>query len=311
MQLIRGLRKTAAFSQGCALTIGNFDGVHLGHQAILRHLRQKANELHLPMAVLLFEPQPREYFMGENAPARLMRLRDKLHYLQQAEVDIVIVVKFDRTFAEQPAELFIQNELVKKLNVKFLSIGDDFQFGANRQGNFAMLKQAGERFGFTVEDNRTFCLDKQRISSTAIRQALAQDDLALAENLLGKPYALFGRVIHGNKLGRTIGFPTANIRLHRKSSPIKGVYAVKVRCQCGKVFNGVANLGKRPTINGVMPLLEVHLFDFADNLYGQMVQVEFCHKIRDEIKFPSFDELKQQIQHDVETAKMFFDKFKK
>lgn len=306
MQLIRGLKNASRVLQGCALTIGNFDGVHLGHQAVLRHLRQKADELNLPMAVLLFEPQPREYFMGENAPARLMRLRDKLYYLQQAHVDVVIVAKFDRTFANQPAEDFIEKDLVEQLKVKFLSIGDDFQFGANRRGNFAMLQQAGERFGFTVEDNHSFCLDEQRISSTAIREALAKDDLTLAESLLGKPYRIFGRVIHGNKLGRTIGFPTANIRLHRQVNPVKGVYAVKVRLKSGEIFNGVANMGKRPTINGVVQLLEVHLFDFTQTIYGEQVEVEFCHKIRNEIKFPSFDELKAQIERDVETAKAFF-----
>ncbi|OOF57329.1 bifunctional riboflavin kinase/FAD synthetase [Rodentibacter myodis] len=307
MQLIRGLHNVSQVFQGCALTIGNFDGVHLGHQAILRHLRQKADELHLPMVVLLFEPQPREYFMGENAPARLMRLRDKLHYLQLAKVDFVIVAKFDRTFAEQPAEQFIET-LVKRLNIKFLSIGDDFKFGANRQGNFTMLQNAAKRFGFTVEDNHSFCLNEQRISSTAIRDALANDDLSLAEKLLGKPYRIFGRVIHGNKLGRTIGFPTANIRLHRQVNPVKGVYAVKVRLKSGEIFNGVANMGKRPTINGAMQLLEVHLFDFTQNIYGEQVEVEFCHKIRNEIKFPSFEDLKVQITKDVETAKAFFNK---
>lgn len=308
MQLIRGLKNARQLLQGCALTIGNFDGVHLGHQAVLRHLREKADELQLPMAVLLFEPQPREYFMGENAPARLMRLRDKLYYLQQANVDVVIVVKFDRSFAEQSAEDFIEKGLVAQLHVKFLSIGDDFKFGAKRQGNFEMLQLAGEKFGFQVEDNRSFCLDEQRISSTAIREALANDDLILAENLLGKPYRIFGRVIHGNKLGRTIGFPTANIRLHRQVNPVKGVYAVKVRLKSGEIFNGVANMGKRPTINGVLQLLEVYLFDFNQNIYDELVEVEFCHKIRNEIKFPSFYELKAQIERDVETAKKFFAK---
>ena len=308
MQLIRGFHHALGLSQGCALTIGNFDGVHLGHQAILRHLRQKADELKLPMAVLLFEPQPREFFMGEKAPARLMRLRDKLHYLQQAGVDMVIVAKFDKAFANLSSEDFI-GELVSKLQVKFLSIGDDFKFGAKRLGDFAMLTQAGKKFGFTVENNHSFCLDECRISSTAIRQALAEDNLELAENLLGKPYRIFGRVIHGNKLGRTIGFPTANIRLHRQVNPIKGVYAVKMHTKTG-IFNGVANIGKRPTVNGLTQLLEVHLFDFQGNLYGQLVEVEFCKKIRDEIKFPSFDDLKNQIAKDAETAKIFFRKDK-
>lgn len=306
MQLIRGLGNLPQNLHACALTIGNFDGVHLGHQAILRHLRTKADELHLPMVVMLFEPQPREYFCTENAPARLMRLRDKLRYLKQAGVDMVIVAKFDRTFADLPAQQFIEDWLVRKLNVKFLSIGDDFKFGSKRQGNFALLQQAGEKFGFTVEDSRSFCLDELRISSTAIREALANDDLKLAEKLLGRPYRILGRVIHGNELGRTIGFPTANIRLHRQVNPVKGVYAVKVRLKSGAFFNGVANIGTRPTINGVNQLLEAHLFDFQGDLYGQWLDIELCHKIRNEMKFPSFDDLKAQIAQDVETAKNVF-----
>ena len=306
MQLIRGLGNLPQNLHACALTIGNFDGVHLGHQAILRHLRTKADELHLPMVVMLFEPQPREYFCAENAPARLMRLRDKLRYLKQAGVDMVIVAKFDRTFANLPAQQFIEDCLVRKLNVKFLSIGDDFKFGAKRQGNFALLQQAGEKFGFIVEDNRSFCLDELRISSTAIREALANDDLTLAEKLLGRPYRILGRVIHGNELGRTIGFPTANIRLHRQVNPVKGVDAVKVRLKSSAFFNGVANIGTRPTINGVNQLLEAHLFDFQGDLYGQWLDIELCHKIRNEMKFPSFDDLKAQITKDVETAKNVF-----
>ncbi len=306
MQLIRGLGNLPQNLHACALTIGNFDGVHLGHQAILRHLRTKADELHLPMVVMLFEPQPREYFCAENAPARLMRLRDKLRYLKQAGVDMVIVAKFDRTFADLPAQQFIEDWLVRKLNVTFLSIGDDFKFGAKRQGNFKLLQQAGEKFGFTVEDSRSFCLDELRISSTAIREALANDDLTLAEKLLGRPYRILGRVIHGNELGRTIGFPTANIRLHRQVNPVKGVYAVKVRLKSGAFFNGVANIGTRPTINGVNQLLEAHLFDFQGDLYGEWLDVELCHKIRNEMKFPSFDDLKAQIAQDVETAKNVF-----
>lgn len=306
MQLIRGLGNLPQNLHACALTIGNFDGVHLGHQAILRHLRTKADELHLPMVVMLFEPQPREYFCTENAPARLMRLRDKLRYLKQAGVDMVIVAKFDRTFADLPAQQFIEDWLVRKLNVKFLSIGDDFKFGSKRQGNFALLQQAGEKFDFTVEDSRSFCLDALRISSTAIREALANDDLTLAEKLLGRPYRILGRVIHGNELGRTIGFPTANIRLHRQVNPVKGVYAVRVRLKSGAFFNGVANIGTRPTINGVNQLLEAHLFDFQGDLYGQWLDVELCHKIRNEMKFSCFDDLKDQIAKDVETAKNVF-----
>ncbi|PJG83919.1 bifunctional riboflavin kinase/FAD synthetase [Caviibacterium pharyngocola] len=308
MRLIRGIHNLPEHlrQRGCALTIGNFDGVHLGHQRVLAHLRRQADQLDLPMVVMLFEPQPSEYFQGENAPARLMRLRDKLHYLAKIGVDYVFCVKFDRTFAELSAEEFISDCLVKRLNVKFLSIGDDFRFGAQRRGDFALLQQAGEQNGFLVEDNHSLCLANQRISSTAIRQALAEDDLELAAQLLGKPYEIYGRVAHGNKLGRTIGFPTANIRLHRQVNPIKGVYAVKVRLKTGEILQGVANIGKRPTINGIKQLLEVHLFDFNRDLYGQTLQVEFCRKIRNEIKFPSFDDLKKQIENDVITAKNYF-----
>ncbi|TCP91265.1 FMN adenylyltransferase /riboflavin kinase [Cricetibacter osteomyelitidis] len=307
MQLIRGMYNLAGqFVDGCALTIGNFDGVHLGHQAVLKHLREKADELHLPMVVMLFEPQAREFFMGENAPARLIRLRDKLHYLTQAGVDYVICIRFNRTFADLPADEFIRQLLVEKLNVKFLSMGDDFRFGTDRTGSLSLLQQAGRQYGFTVEDNKSYCLQTIRVSSTAIRQALADDNLALAQQLLGRAYSISGRVAHGNKLGRTIGFPTANILLHRQVNPVKGVYAVKVRLNSGEILQGVANIGKRPTIHGLKQLLEVYIFDFDQNLYGQKVEVTLCYKIRDEIKFPSFDELKIQIGKDVETAKNYF-----
>ncbi|MFD1805163.1 bifunctional riboflavin kinase/FAD synthetase [Pasteurella oralis] len=306
MRLIRGIHNLPKNLSGCALTIGNFDGVHLGHQAILRHLQQKAEQLNLPVIVMLFEPQPREYFTGETVPARLMRLRDKLHYLAEAGVDYVMCIRFNQTFAQQSAQDFIQDWLVNKLKVKFLSIGDDFRFGVKRQGDFHLLQQAGQQFGFIVEDNHSFCLEQLRISSTAIREALANDELVRAAAMLGRPYCILGRVVHGNKLGRTIGFPTANIPLHRQVNPVKGVYAVKVRLKNEKIYRGVANIGKRPTINGVVQLLETHLFDFKGDIYGQCLEVEFCHKIRNEVKFPSFDALKQQIAQDVETAKQFF-----
>lgn len=308
MQLIRSIHHLPLlFSEkGCALTIGNFDGVHLGHQGVLNHLKKQAKKLNLPVVVMVFEPQPSEYFMGENAPARLMRLRDKLHYLQQLNVDYVFCVKFNRTFSEQSAENFISEWLVKKLNVKFLSIGDDFRFGLARKGDFHLLQEAGDSFSFVVENNKSYLFDNIRVSSTEIRQALANNNLNLAEKLLGKPYRIWGRVAHGNKLGRTINFPTANIRLHRQVNPVKGVYAVKVILENEQAFFGVANIGKRPTIDGVTQILEVHIFNFSQNLYGQHIQVEFCFKIRDEIKFPSFEMLKAQIHNDAEVAKQFF-----
>jgi len=290
---------------GTALTIGNFDGVHLGHQAVLSHLREKANALNLPTVVMLFEPQPREYFTPNQAPARLMRLRDKLHYLAKMGVDYVICIRFNQAFAALTADEFVAL-LVQKLRVRFLSVGDDFRFGAHRQGDFAYLQQAGQTFGFQVEDNPSFNLNGERVSSTAIRHALAQGDLEHAACLLGRTYSLQGRIVHGNKLGRTIGFPTANVMLHRKVVPLKGVFAVKVRLKSGEILTGVANLGNRPTINGVTPLLEVHLFDFNRDIYGQTIEVMLCHKIRDEIKFPSFEALKAQITQDAKTARLYF-----
>lgn len=308
MQLIRGIYNLPLFPRGSALTIGNFDGCHLGHQHILAHLRHKAAQAGLPTVVMLFEPQPNEFFCHEKAPARLMRLRDKVRYLKQATIDYVLCIRFDRTFAALTADQFIRHYLVDKLNIQFLSIGDDFHFGAQRQGNFHTLQQAGKIFGFKVENNDSFFLSQQRISSTLIRQALANDNLVLAKSLLGKPYSIHGRVAHGNKLGRTIGFPTANIHLHRQVNPVQGVYAVEILTKQNNRYQGVANVGNRPTIDGLTrPLLEVHLFNFKQNLYGQSLEVIFQHKIRNEIKFADFTQLQQQITHDINLAKQFFD----
>lgn len=306
MQLIRNIQHFPTLSSGCALTIGNFDGVHLGHQAILTHLQEQARKLNLPTVVMLFEPQPREYFLAQQAPARLMRLRDKVRYLAQYGIDYVVCVKFNHSFAQKSAQSFIQDWLVNTLNVRFLSIGDDFRFGAKRQGDFALLQQAAEQFGFQVEDNHSYCLEQLRISSTAIREALAKDQLHLAEKMLGRPYSILGRVKQGNRIGRTLGFPTANIALQRQVNPLQGVYAVKVRLHNGEEYQGVANLGKRPTINGVTQLLEVHIFDFNQNIYGQFLEVEFSHKLRHEQKFSSLEALKQQIELDILQAKRLF-----
>lgn len=306
MQLIRHIQHFPALNSGCALTIGNFDGVHLGHQMILHHLKTQAKKHNLPVVVMLFEPQPREYFNAQQAPARLMRLRDKLHYLKQLNVDYVVCVKFNRAFAQKNAQAFIEDWLVKKLKVKFLCVGDDFHFGANREGNFELLQQGSKQFNFQVENNHSFCLEQLRISSTTIREALAHDQLALAEKMLGRPYCIMGRVVRGNQIGRTMGFPTANIALQRQVNPVQGVYAVKVRLQNGKQYDGIANIGKRPTLNGVQQLLEVHIFDFNQNIYGNCLSVQLCHKIRAEQKFPSLEALQQQIAQDVEVAKKLF-----
>ncbi|AUI67071.1 MULTISPECIES: bifunctional riboflavin kinase/FAD synthetase [Glaesserella] len=317
MQLIRRIHSLAHLpdlDQGCALTIGNFDGVHLGHQQILHRLIEKAKILNAPSVVMIFEPQPREFFAkfsgNVSAPARLMRLRDKISALEKVGVDYLLCMRFNQAFSQlQPSE-FIQELLVNQLNVKYLSVGDDFQFGYKRSGNFESLQNAGKQFGFEVEDFHSHCLDKERISSSLIRQALQHDDLALAEKMLGKPYAIRGRVAHGNKIGRTIGFPTANIMLNRLVTAIQGVYAVQVETADG-TFNGIANVGNRPTINGTKPLLEVHIFNFDRSIYGQAIEVRFLKKIRSEIKFANFDELKSQIERDVIDVKNFFGTYKR
>ncbi|MBE2896417.1 bifunctional riboflavin kinase/FAD synthetase [Pasteurellaceae bacterium HPA106] len=309
MQLIRGLYNLPHFAQGCVLTIGNFDGCHRGHQAILTQLSECAKRLALPSVVLIFEPQPNEFFAPvEHTPARLMRLRDKVRFMQTTAVDYLLCLRFDRTFATLTPDAFIRTILLQKLNVKHLIIGDDFRFGAQRAGDFSTLKQAGAQYGFAVQDNASFMQGEQRISSTLIRHALAQDNLPLAQSMLGRPYAVHGRVVHGKKLGRTIGFPTANVFLNRKVIPIQGVYAVEVATRQGRYF-GVANMGNRPTVDGLSrPLLEVHLFDFSHSLYGQSIEVIFHHKLRPEVKFASLEQLKAQIWQDAEKAKQFFHK---
>ncbi len=306
MKLYQGMKQLGQhFQQGCALTIGNFDGVHLGHQSVLKHLKNEAQKRQLPAVVMIFEPQAAEYFRGEKAPARLMRLRDKVNALKEAGVDAVICMKFNHEFAKLSAQDFVEKILVEKLQVKFLSVGDDFRFGAKRLGDFHLLEKAGKTFGFQVEKNPTFQYLSERISSTAIREIVAKGDFAHAQKLLNKPFVIAGRVVHGKQLGRTIDVPTANIKLYRQVCPLKGVFAVRVRV-AQKEYFGVANLGTRPSVKGNNQLLEVHLFHFKGDLYGQYLQVEFCKKLRDEEKFPTFEALKNQIYQDIVQAKTYF-----
>ena len=306
MKFIRGIHNLRAHHRGCVLTIGNFDGVHRGHQALLTRLCEEGRKRQLPVTVMLFEPQPLELFAGANAPARLTRLREKLRYLAELGVDSVLCVRFDRQFAARTAQSFVSDLLVDKLNVKFLAVGDDFRFGAGRQGDFLLLQDAGAQYGFDVVSTQTFCEDGKRISSTAVRQALASDDLPLAESLLGHPFTISGRVVHGDALGRTIGFPTANLPLRRFVSPVKGVYAVEVRGLTDAPLPGVANIGTRPTVAGIRQQLEVHLLDIAMDLYGRHIEVVLRQKIRNEQRFASLDELKAQIAQDVVTARQYF-----
>lgn len=303
MELIRGIHNIQSQHHGCVLSIGNFDGVHLGHKAVLKQLSFQAKRLNLASCVMIFEPQPLEFFAKDSAPARLTRLRDKYALLAEQGIDQLLCVQFNQKFAQLTPQAFIDELLVAKLGIKFLVVGDDFCFGKNRQGNFEDLKRAGEKHGFEVVSTQSFCLEQTRVSSTAIRQALAQDELKQAAKLLGRQYSIHGKVSHGRKLGRTIGFPTANIPLKRQVSPVHGVYVVAAHHQSGQTLTGVANIGNRPTVNGVRQQLEVHFFDYQGDLYGQQLEVVLLKKLRDEQKFESFDALKQQIEFDAQAAR--------
>lgn len=302
MQLVRGIHNIQLQDHGCVLTIGNFDGVHLGHQQVIKALVSKAKALNCVAAVLVFEPQPQELFSPETAPARLCRLRDKYNLLAELGVQRLICVNFSAKFANQSAQHFIESLLVNKLGIKHLIVGDDFHFGKNRTGNFSMLRQAGKKYGFDVSDTASYKMADCRISSTAIRQALEQDDLASVKQMLGREYSIIGRVFHGDKRGRKLGFPTANVLLKRRVSPLSGVYAVMVKTNYGE-FKGVANIGARPTVAGIRQQLEVNIFDFDKNLYGQCIEVIVKKKLRQIIKFDSLEALTTQIYQDSEQAK--------
>jgi riboflavin kinase/FMN adenylyltransferase len=276
--------------------------VHLGHQQVIKALVSKAKTLNCVAAVLVFEPQPQELFSPDTAPARLCRLRDKYNLLAQLGVQRLICVNFTIKFSQQSAHYFIEHLLVEKLGIKHLIVGDDFHFGKNRQGNFPMLCQAGQKLGFAVSDTASYKMADCRISSTAIRQALEHDDLASAKQMLGREYSIIGRVFHGDKRGRQLGFPTANVLLKRRVSPLSGVFAVMVNTSVGQ-FKGVANVGARPTVAGVRQQLEVHLFDFEQGLYGQCIEVIIKKKLRPVIKFDSLEALTTQIKVDSEQAK--------
>lgn len=305
MELIRGIHNIKSQHHGCVLTIGNFDGVHLGHLKVLGQVSQQAKKLGLPSMVMMFEPQPMELFAGENAPARLTRLRDKFVQMNKLQLDRLLCVNFNREFADIPPEAFISELLVKQLGVRYLVIGDDFRFGRKRAGNFAMLQQAGQQYGFQVVSTESFCVREQRVSSTAIRRALAENDFATAQLMLGRAYSINGRVAHGRKLGRQLGFPTANVPLKRCVSPVSGVYVVEAHGLGGKPVGGVANIGQRPTVNGMRQQLEVHLFDFNADLYGRQIEVALLKKLREEQRFDSVQALQQQIELDAEAARVW------
>lgn len=305
MQVIRGLHNLRDEHRGCVATIGNFDGVHRGHQAILEQCREQARRLDLPVVVVVFEPQPREFFAGDQAPPRLTRLRDKVRLLGEAGVERVLCLPFNDALRSLTAEAFIERVLIDGLGVRHLVVGDDFRFGCDRRGDFHLLTAVGEANGFGVEHTRTFTVDDERVSSSRIRTLLASGNFAAAA-LLGRPYRLGGRVVPDQQLGRTIGVPTANLPQPVRSLALQGVYAVITELPDGRHLPGVANIGWRPTVGSTRPVLEVHLFDFDGELYGERLAVFPCAKLRGEVKFDDFAALKHQIGLDLERARGYF-----
>ena len=306
MEFVRGLHNLRPEHRGCAATIGNFDGVHLGHQAVLGQLAERASALQVSSLVLLFEPQPLEYFRPDRAPARLTRLREKILALRSQPVERVLCARFDERLAALEAEDFIDKVLIQGLNVRYVVVGDDFRFGKERRGDFDLLARVGRERGFEVAAMPTLGIDGERVSSTRIRAALAAGDLSTAERLLGRPYRMSGRVVRGKNIGRQIGVPTANLRVHRGATPVKGIFAVEMSGVADGALPGVASLGTRPTIGGTELLLEVHVFDFNRDIYGAHVTVDFLQKLRDERRFDSIEAMREQILQDVATTRAYF-----
>jgi len=303
--IFRGLYSSD--SKPVALTIGNFDGVHLGHQALLSELHTAAQARGLQTSVVIFEPHPREFFTPEQAPVRLTSLREKLELFAGLGIDRVQVCRFNRTFSQMSAVNFI-NALHEKLTARFVLIGDDFRFGSGRGGDFALMEKIGAQFGFAVQSVRTVAHDGVRISSTAIRAALASGELRTAQRYLGRHYSISGRVVHGDGMGRKLGFPTANIQLKHNLPPLSGIFVVQAHAEGMGVLQGVSSLGVRPTLKSdKKPVLEVHLFEFAQQIYNKHLRVEFLHKLRDEEKYPDVDTLTRHIAQDVEDAKKWFE----
>ncbi|UQB43487.1 bifunctional riboflavin kinase/FAD synthetase [Thiomicrospira microaerophila] len=307
MRLIRGLhnltRFRLEFAAGSVVTIGNFDGVHLGHQCVLDKVMTQARKQGLPSVVMVFEPFPIEFFSPENAPVRLMNLREKVRALAEYGVDYLLCVSFNQAFAQLSAADFVSNVLQQGLNVRQLVIGDDFRFGHQRQGDFEFLLNWGQASGCEVQAMPTMKIDGHRVSSTRVREVLAAPDLVEAQRLMGQAFRFEGRVIHGQKLGRTIGFPTLNLNPKRLQMPVSGVFAVTVKGLSDKPWPGVANIGVRPTVQGQRPSIEVHLFDWQKMVYGAHVEVRLEAFIRPEMKFSGLPALQSQIAQDAEQAR--------
>ncbi|MEH6550493.1 MAG: bifunctional riboflavin kinase/FAD synthetase [Pseudomonadales bacterium] len=306
MELIRGLHNLRPHHRGCVGTVGAFDGVHRGHQALFDSLIETGRELNLPTVAICFEPLPREYFFPSDSPARLMSFREKFVALQALGLDRVLRIRFTDTFRAMRAEEFIKQVFVDGLGIRHIVVGDDLRFGAGRKGDANVLRAAGKDFGFAVEDTASVVSGDERISSSRIRNCLEQADFSTAEELLGRPFSLTGKVVYGRQLGRTLGVPTANMEMHRFRAPLDGVYAVEVPIN-GRLHRGVANVGTRPTIGDrTTAILEVHLLDYSGNLYGKTIDVVFKHRLRNEQKFDSIEVLRNTIHNDIAQCRSWF-----
>ena len=308
MRLIRGLHNVPEDFAGCVATIGNFDGLHLGHQTILASLREAGVAEGKPTLVMLFEPQPKEFFAPDSAPPRLANFREKFLDLRDAGIDYLLCLPFNEALRSMTADAFIQTILVDALKVKHLIVGDDFRFGCDRSGDYQSLVEAGRKTGFLVEDTPTHLVDNERVSSTRVREVISRGDLMTTAALLGRPYRMCGRVAYGRQLGRTLDTPTANVLIKRRHLPLTGVFAVHATLEeNGEEYIGVANLGIKPTVAGTPePSLEVHLFGFQGDIYGRHLSVELLHRIRDEKKFAGLDELRAAINADKTAAQQYF-----
>lgn len=305
MDIIRGIPNIRAEHRGNVVTLGNFDGVHKGHQRLLEHLQQHSAEQGVPSLLITFEPQPREFFAGASVPPRLTRLREKVELLRRQGLDRLLLLPFNEHTARLEAGWITDNLLHRLLDARYVMVGDDFRFGHERQGNFEFMQAAGQRHGFAVGQTSTLMSGEERISSSRIRRVLSEGDFTSARALLGHEYFIMGRVVYGRQLGRQLGVPTANIRLQRYKAALEGVYCVTVDGVDGQTYQGIANIGVRPTVDGKEPLLEVHLFDYAGDLYNTLLTVTFKHKLRDERAFDGLAALKSQIETDIQQARQW------
>jgi riboflavin kinase / FMN adenylyltransferase len=303
MDFVRGLHNLRPRHRGCVVTIGAFDGVHRGHQEMIRVLRECASAHALPSVVVSFEPTPREYFAKGSPPARLTRFRERFEALAACGVERFVCLRFDERMRSMTQEVFVDRVLVQALGIRHIVVGHDFRFARDHDGSVATLRAAGPANGFEVTEVPPFELNGERVSSSLIRGVLEQGDLQRAARFLGRPYRITGKVIDGQRLGRKLGYPTANLRLHRRATPLGGIFAVRVSGAGLENAAGVASLGTRPAVNGKELLLEVHVFDFSGDLYRRYVHVDFIERLRDELWFPSMDELVEQIHKDAAQAR--------